>query len=337
VSAQRHLSALVPGLDGVIRPLDLVDRPTPISAEPNLAQRWKLKHLWIKRDDLTSSVYGGSKVRNLEFFFGKARAEGAKTVATMGPLGSHQALAMAVHGALAGFKTRALLVPQTPVREVDLNKHLLPALGTTVFRSEHYYQVPFNFIRTRWGGDRTFWIPPGSKHPVGVLGVIEGALEVIESIRVGEIPCPDDIVVPTGTCATASGIFLALAMARLPVRVVAVRLVPALITGPAKMHALAEKTLALLRRAGYRDEVKWGDVLWIDDLAAPGYGLSNPPAEAAIHDVADLGHFRTELTYTGKCLGLFEMDVLAGRSVLFWNTYSAVDPDPVGVKAMVRQ
>ena len=99
-----------------------------------------------------------------------------------------------------------------------------------------------------------------------------------------------------------------------------------MITGPGKMRRLAEQTLALLRICGYRDPVDWGESLWIDDYAAPGYGIGNASSEAAARDVVALGAFRTEVTYTEKCLGLLADRKLADRNVLFWNTYSAVDP-----------
>lgn len=328
-NAPRHLDALVPGLAGIVRPVDLVHRPTPVSHEPALATRWGLGELWVKRDDLTSPVYGGSKVRNLEFFLGAARMRGATDIATMGPLGSHQVLATATFGAHLGLRTRALLVPQERVREVALNERLLPALGMELIRCDHFYQVPLGFLRLRMKRRAsTYWIPPGSKHPLGVLGVVEGTLELAAAIRAGTIPCPDDIVVPTGTCATVAGVYLGLALSGLPIRVVAVRMVPMLITGPGKLRRLAVETLALLRRAGFRGEPRWGEVLWLDDYAAPGYSLGNPGAERAMEDVAELSDFRTELTYTGKSLALFTGAGLAGRRVVFWNTYSATDPDP---------
>lgn len=331
MSSPRLLSIAVPGLDTLIKPVDLVVRPTPISAEHALAQRWQLRGLWVKRDDLSSPVYGGSKVRNLEFFFGKALAEGATGVATMGPLGSHQVLATATFGRLHGLATRALLTPQPAVHEAELNRRLLPALDMQVVRCERFIDVPLGFLKTRFtalNGKRPYWIPPGSHHPIGVLGVIEGVLEVADAIKKGELPMIDDIVVPTGTCATAAGVLLGLAMAGLPIRVVAVRMVPMLITGPGKMKNLALKTLALLRQAGYTDEIKLGEILWVDDFAGPGYGLSNPQAEQAASDVAELSDFRTETTYVAKTLAMFLQHKLEGRRVLFWNTYSAVNPDP---------
>lgn len=328
-NASRHLDALVPRLGDIVRPVDLVERPTPVTFEPALAEHWGLGELWVKRDDLTSPIYGGSKVRNLEFFFGMAKRQGATEVATMGPLGSHQVLAMATFGKHLGLRTRALLVPQAPVREVALNEDLLPRLGMQVIRCDSFLQVPFGYLRirlTRRGS--TYWIPSGSKHPLGVLGVVEGVLELAAAIRNGELPCPDDVVVPTGTCATAAGLYLGLALAELPVRVVAVRMVPMLITGAAKLKKLAAKTLDLMREGGYRGEPRYGDVLWVDNYAGPGYSKGNPGAASAREDVAAYGDFRTELTYTGKSLAYVRENNLTRRKVVFWNTYSAVDPDP---------
>ncbi len=103
-------------------------------------------------------------------------------------------------------------------------------------------------------------------------------------------------------------------------------MVPMLITGPGKMRKLAQRTLALLRQAGYREQIDLGEILWLDQFAGPGYGQPNPQSDQAARDVAELGNFRTETTYLSKTLALFQQEHLQGRRVLFWNTYSAVDP-----------
>jgi len=334
--SRRLLHELVPGLDGFVSPVDLVRRPTPVIEEAALAARWGQGELWVKRDDLTNPLYGGSKVRNLEFFLGRARMLGAEAVATMGPYGSHQVLATAVFGRQQGFLTRGLLTPQAAVREIDLNARLLPAFSMEVIRCPTFASVPWNMAKARLGRlgqSRPYWIPPGSNHPLGVMGVVEGALEVVEAVRNGTMPMPNDVVVPTGTCATTAGVYLAFAMAGLPVRVVAVRMVPMIVTGPRKMKRMAEQTLSLLRLHGFAGAVRWGDLLWVDSCAGPGYGLSNPLADRAECDVAEAGSFRTETTYTAKSLAFLSGGGLEQRRVLFWNTFSAVDPDRARVIA----
>ena len=331
---RRLLTQLVPDLDALVRPLDLLAGPTPITQAPELARVWGQSSLWIKRDDLTNPIYGGSKVRNLEFFLGQARGQGATGVITMGPYGSHQVLATAVFGHLSGFRTRAVLTPQPDVAEIALNRRLLPQLDMETLRCGSFAAVPFAVLKgrlTELGGRKPYWIPPGSNHPLGVMGVIEGALEVAQAIKAGDVPMPDDVVVPTGTCATAAGVYLGFALANLPVRVVAVRMVPMIVTGPRKMRRMAEKTDAILRSHGLTASARWGDVLWIDDYAGPGYGLTNPRAERAERDVAAHEGFRTETTYTAKTLALLASGGLQNRKVLFWNTFSALEPDPARI------
>ncbi|WP_084437964.1 1-aminocyclopropane-1-carboxylate deaminase/D-cysteine desulfhydrase [Niveispirillum irakense] len=330
MSRTRHLPRLVPDLDGFVRPLDLLASATPVTEEPALARRWGQSALWVKRDDLTNPVYGGSKVRNLEFFLGQAQGEGADGVATMGPYGSHQVLATAVFGRQAGFRTRAVLTPQPDVAEIALNRRLLPALGMEVLRCASFPAVPLAMLRARLGRlghNRPYWIPPGSNHPLGVMGVVEGALEVAADIQAGRLPLPHDVVVPTGTCATAAGVYLGFALAGVPVRMVAVRMVPMIVTGPRKMVRMAHETDRLLRRHGLTAPPRWGELLWVDDFAGPGYGLAGPVADRAAEDVAGLGAFRTETTYTAKTLAMLADGGLTNRRVLFWNTFSAVEPD----------
>lgn len=329
----RALFELIPGLHEVVRPLDLADLPTPITAEPALAEAWGLAALHVKRDDLTGKAYGGSKVRNLEYFLGRAKSAGVPGVATMGPLGSHQALATAVYARQIGLLSRGLLLPQAGVREVELNARLLPAFGMEVYRCRSFLEVPYRYLQTRLthlGGQRPFWIPPGSSDPLGVLAIVEGALEIARAVEAGELPIPDDVVIPTGTCATAAGLFLGFAIAGLPVRVVAARMVTMIITGPRKLKRMVAATLEILRAAGYRGELAPVSLLWLDDLAGPGYARASAEALAAMADVEQQGSIRTEVTYTGKTLALFRRPLLSGRRVLFWNTYSAVDPEPPG-------
>src|SRR5688572_13833817 len=67
---------------------------------------------WIKRDDLTSQIYGGNKVRKLEFLLAHAAARGVKRLITAGAAGSHHALATAVFGRQTGFAVSLVLFPQ---------------------------------------------------------------------------------------------------------------------------------------------------------------------------------------------------------------------------------
>src|ERR687890_332349 len=57
----------------------LATLPTPIEPLPNASPAGSL---WIKRDDLSAEVFGGNKVRALEFLLGSVRR--GDTVLTIG-------------------------------------------------------------------------------------------------------------------------------------------------------------------------------------------------------------------------------------------------------------
>ncbi len=330
------LEEQVPGLPKEVTPVEFLDLPTPVLEERRLARYWGLRSLHVKRDDLTSTLYGGSKSRMLEYFLGQAIARKKTSVATMGPHISHQALGIAVYANKLGLKSYAVLAPQPAQTEEQLRyQSMYRRWHMDTLHCNHYFSVPWAYLRTRLRRDKPYWIPAGGNDPLGILAIVEGALELAADIVRRRLPLPDDIVVPTGTCATAAGVYLGMALARLPVRVVAVRMVPQLWTSPNKLRHCANKTLALLRRAGFNEPVNWGDLLWVGEHFPPGYGLSNPRADAAIKDVANLSALRTETTYTGKSWAVFKTDLLQNRRVVFWNTYSAVDPVPTPKTAPV--
>ncbi len=68
--------------------------------------------LYVKRDDLSSPVYGGNKVRTLETLFGEAKARGVTRIYSTGAFGSNHATAMVLHAPRVGLETGVILFPQ---------------------------------------------------------------------------------------------------------------------------------------------------------------------------------------------------------------------------------
>ena len=69
--AKHYLSLFqeYPELEQKLPHLDLGIFPTAVHRLRNL----KVENLWIKRDDQSSSVYGGNKIRKLAFILAEAR------------------------------------------------------------------------------------------------------------------------------------------------------------------------------------------------------------------------------------------------------------------------
>ena len=88
----------------------------------------------MKHDDQTSVLYGGNKVRKLEYLIVAARAREARRIVTFGAAGSHHVLATTVHASSAGFRTAAVLTPQPRTDHAVRNLRAGLALGSKRFR-----------------------------------------------------------------------------------------------------------------------------------------------------------------------------------------------------------
>ena len=110
--AMLALERRFPALVGRLSRCALASLPTPVHRLAELGRETGLSDLWIKRDDQTGRVYGGNKVRKLEWLLADALARGHRTVLTTGALGSNHALATTIYARELGLRTRLVLVPQ---------------------------------------------------------------------------------------------------------------------------------------------------------------------------------------------------------------------------------
>jgi len=92
----------------------IAELPTPLERLDLSDATAGLVDLWVKRDDRTSALYGGNKVRKLDYLLGQALAEKYSTVLTFGAYGSNHALATAVHARRLGLEPHVVLSPQEP-------------------------------------------------------------------------------------------------------------------------------------------------------------------------------------------------------------------------------
>src|SRR3954470_19718424 len=96
--------------------LEFGSYPTPVECLERLSTTKAT--LWVKRDDLTDSSYGGSKLRKLGPLLNDAKTRGAIQLATVGTVGSHHVLATGVFGQCAGISVEAVVLPRPQSRHV---------------------------------------------------------------------------------------------------------------------------------------------------------------------------------------------------------------------------
>ena len=291
--------------------------------------------LFVKRDDLTSSRYGGNKIRKFEQVLADARRRGAQAIVTVGGIGSNQALAAAIHGRALGFEVEVSLGRQPVTDEVRRNVGGLVAAGARIRYAGGLLGAFLNAavaVRARRrAGQATAYVPLGATTPLGTVGYVSAALELAEQVRRGDCPAPDRIFVAAGTGGTAAGLLVGCRMAGLPTRITVVRAGRGVTSAPfLTWHA--RRAVALLARldpAIPRLRVGPGDFDVEAGFAGSGYGAPTPEALEALAWAAP--GLQLETTYTGKALAAclsWCRTAGAGGTILFWHTYNAA-PFPV--------
>jgi 1-aminocyclopropane-1-carboxylate deaminase/D-cysteine desulfhydrase-like pyridoxal-dependent ACC family enzyme len=312
----RALLARYPGLAETLAWADLGVRQTPV-------EWWRLGEatLLAKRDDLSAGTLGGNKVRALELLL--AGVAPGDALLTVGPTGSTHALAVAAHGAILGAHTQVITWPQEGHAVAGATGQRMRELAkVTAARS-----VPEAYLRAavrRLAGP-VRWIPAGGSVPLGTLGHVDAALEMVEQLDGARLPRPDVLVAPLGSGGTVAGLLVGLALAGLPTRVVGVRVVPRIVATRRRVLGLATRTHALLAKLT-------GAVLPALDPRAleieqghygGAYGRETSTGRSAAAALADVGGPRLDGTYSAKAFGvaLARARHAPDERVLFWLTF----------------
>ncbi|MBN2344483.1 MAG: pyridoxal-phosphate dependent enzyme [Deltaproteobacteria bacterium] len=321
MSAEQEMIAT---LSAVYHRTPLGQFPTPVTHPA--ARDFGFANLWVKRDDLSSSVYGGNKVRKLEFLLSAS----SRPILTFGPLGSHYVYSTARHAATLGRRTAAVLVPQhmTPHHE-EIHRRIrqlcrpvvtlqgTPRSAAGVFQLLHSMVSP---AETRYE-----ILAPGGSSPRGTLGYVIGALELAAQVRAGELPAPRKVFVPLGTGGTAVGIAIGLALAGLDTETVAVRVVPRTALPEAALWVLGRRTLGMIGKAGIAVPAI-GRVRWtVENGFSNRYAVPTVEAQQAVSLGANCG-VALETTYSAKTMAALLACAARNRNCnepyLFWQTFA---------------
>ena len=307
----------------------LADTPTPIAELP--APAAFDGRLYVKREDRTSTRFGGNKVRKFEYLLADAERLGAETLVTIGGIGSNQCLAATLHGRARGHAVELSLMRQPVTDGVRSAVKGMVAGGARIRYAGTLVGALVNVRRAlregRRAGARPYYLPFGATNAIGALGYVTAGLELAAQVREGVCPPPDCQLVAAGTCGTAAGLLVGTRLAGMNTRVVAVGVVhPAWLTRVLTLW-YANRTAALLGEldsAMPRMRFGWSDVDVVGDQLGPGYGHATAAGSRAVR--WSQPHLALETTYTGKALAslLDPRGPLArARVVLFWDTQNS--------------
>lgn len=298
--------------------------------------------LYIKRDDFTGmSLFGGNKIRKLEYLIGDAVAKGSEYVFTFGATQSNHAMQTACACRRCGLKPVLYLVAVVRPDPNDLRSNLLldRILGAEVHVIEiqkgeteaeaeerALVMARAHMERLEAEGHRCYEVPMGGASVVGSIGFAEGFLEMEE--QMADLGAkPQYLFHATGTGGTMAGLQAGRKLAGSEIEICSVNVSEKSAEYPDRCAALANSCLSLLGVSGLH--VSSSQDIHLDPhYYLPGYEIPNPAASEAICTLAREKGLFLDPVYTGKAFaGLFDYvrsgKVKKGSTVLFWHTGGA--------------
>jgi len=288
--------------------------PTPVERRTD--------RLWVQRDDLTASAYGGNKVRKLEFTLPVAMRRGGP-VLTAGGTGSHHVLSAATYARGLGLELEAVVFPQPSTDDSRRTAAALRSLGgvrITAIASPYLMPVALAARLAALAPRSPYLLWPGASTPLGALGHVSAGLELVAGYATAGDPEPHDVVVALGSGGSTVGLAIGLALGGWRrARVVGVRVADRIVTNRAALAPMMTGTMALLAAGGsvVRPPRLAIDGRWM----GPGYGHPTAAGEEATARAADLG-LALEPTYTAKAFAAALALVADGRRVVFVQTFA---------------
>ncbi len=308
--------------------------PTPVQLLDRMGNG---NQVYIKRDDQTGEVYGGNKIRKLEFLLGDALKQGAKEVLTFGCDGSNHALATGIYAIKLGLHSTSILRTQYNAQYV--RKNLLKSLyyGIELRHRETLEEMEelvkeLQEQRKAQNKQPIYEIPMGGSSPLGNVGFVNAAFELKQQIDAGLLPEPDYIYAAAGTMGTVVGLMIGLKVLGLKTQVVPIRVNNNTRVNTQAMTDMLNATAKLLHKADpafpllhYSED----DVHLIHDYFGEDYALFTEKGMAAVKSMKNYG-IEIEGTYTGKTFAAL-LDATQNKAhqnqvFLFWNTLNSRMP-----------
>ena len=313
--------------------LRITHGPTPLEPMKRLSEALGGPNLWIKRDDCTGLASGGNKTRKLEYLMAEAVQQGADTVITQGATQSNHARQTAAIAAKLGMQSHIILEDRTGYTFDDYKHsgnvfldHLYGASVSEVPIDTDMNAAMAQLAETLRGqGRKPYIIPGGGSNPVGALGYVTCALELMDQANGMGLDI-DSLVHATGSAGTQAGLVVGLAGARSQIPVYGVGVRAPKPAQEERVYNLAVQTAELL---GVPGSVQREDVVANCDYVGPGYGKPTPGMIEAVTMLARLEGILLDPVYSGKGMaGLIDLcrkgHFKKGQNVVFLHTGGSV-------------
>ena len=315
--------------------------PTPLYRLNRLSEALGIE-LYIKRDDFTGmNLFGGNKVRKLEYLLGDAVQRGATHVITYGATQSNHAMETAAACRRLGVQPILYLTvvvepePGSARANLLLDKvlgaeiHTVPILPGETEEDADARAAEMGAARAaelNAAGQICVDIPMGGASRLGSVGFADGMAELAEQLEALDGLHFSKIYHCTGTGGTMAGMHVGRALLGIDAEIISVAASPKQEQEYIdKVHKLCGDVLDLLGSSAQveRDALHLDLTQW-----QPGYEQPSAAASEAIRLLARTEGLFVDPVYTGKALAALLADVRSGKiskgeRVLFWHTGGA--------------
>ena len=314
--------------------------PTPFYKLENMSRALGV-NLYIKRDDFTGmNLFGGNKIRKLEYLLGDAVAKGCTSVITYGATQSNHAMETVSACRRCGLDPILYLTAVVQPDEKDVRANLLldKVMGAEIHivdigpdeteddaEARSFVMGAEHAARLTASGKPCYDVPMGGASHVGSIGFANGFVELAG--QMDEMGLTADYVYhATGTGGTMAGLAAGRKLGGSNAEIRSITVSPKNDEYLTKVQNLANLVLEDLGSSARVD--RDADLHMDTNYYAPGYEQPNEKASEAIKMLARLEGLFVDPVYTGKALaGLIDHirtgKVEQGSNVVFWHTGGA--------------
>ena len=255
---------------------------------------------------------GGNKVRKLEYLAGDALARGADHLVTQGAVQSNHVRQTAAVAAKLGLGCTAILEHRIETNDPDYlnsgNVLLDRLMGIAIeYRpggTDMQAALEQVGAQLEADGAKPYLIPGGGSNPVGALGYVHVAAELVAQLNEMGLTI-DRLVHATGSAGTQAGLVAGLHALNSPIPTLGIGVRNPKDKQEANVRKLAEATLAHL---GIPHPLPPGAVEANCNYVGAGYGIPTPGMVEAVQLLARTEGIFLDPVYSGKAMaGLIDL------------------------------
>jgi L-cysteate sulfo-lyase len=292
--------------------IQLAHLPTPLEFLPRLTEHLGGPNIYVKRDDCTGLASGGNKTRKLEFLMADALKEGADTIITQGAVQSNHARQTAAAAAKLGLACELLFENRITEPSGDYLNSGNVLLDRLYGATTHHFPkgedmnaaMEAHAETLRTAGKKPYIIPGGGSNPIGALGYVNCALELLSQANDRQLRI-DHLVTATGSAGTQAGLAVGLKATNSGIPLLGIGVNAAQEAQEQKVYDLAVETACYIGAPG---AVTRKDIVANCNYVGEGYGIPTESMKEAVLMLARLEGLLFDPVYSGKGLaGLIDL------------------------------